>query len=84
MDDINRYFEYVDKEDVIKKIVSLEFGKFLAYYADAPEIEKPTGRGDKKRRSAPATSASARTRPRQATADCSSTWARPTASIPAN
>ena len=50
MDDINRYFEYVDKEDVIKKIVSLEFGKFLAYYADAPEIEKPTGRGDKKKK----------------------------------
>ena len=42
MQDINRYFEYIDKEEVIKKIVSLEFGKFLAYYADAPEIEKPT------------------------------------------
>jgi len=38
MVDINRYFEYVDKEDIIKKIVSLEFGKFLAYYANAPEI----------------------------------------------
>ena len=39
MTDINRFFEYIDKEDLIKKIVSLEFGKFLAYYADAPEIE---------------------------------------------
>ena len=39
MQDINRYFEYIDKEEIIKKIVSLEFGKFLAYYADAPEIE---------------------------------------------
>jgi len=39
MQDINRYFEYIDKEELIKKIVSLEFGKFLAYYADAPEIE---------------------------------------------
>ena len=39
MSDINRYFEYIDKEEIIKKIVSLEFGKFLAYYADAPEIE---------------------------------------------
>ena len=51
MDDINRYFEYIDKEEIIKKIVSLEFGKFLAYYADAPEIEKveakkKTERGD--------------------------------------
>ena len=39
MQDISRYFEYVDKDDLIKKIVSLEFGKFLAYYAEAPEIE---------------------------------------------
>ena len=38
MQDISRYFEYVDKDDLIKKIVSMEFGKFLAYYADAPEI----------------------------------------------
>ncbi len=50
MDDINRYFEYIDKEDIIKKIVSLEFGKFLAYYADAPEIEKPSTRGEKKKK----------------------------------
>ena len=42
MDDINRHFEYVDKEDILKKIVSLEFGRFLKYYADAPEILKPT------------------------------------------
>ena len=42
MTDINRYFEFMDKEDLIKKIVSMEFGKFLAYYADAPEIEAPS------------------------------------------
>ena len=53
MQDINRYFEYVDKDDLIKKIVSLEFGKFLAYYADAPEIlpvssRKGEGRKDAK------------------------------------
>jgi ATP-dependent RNA helicase DeaD len=40
MQDIDRYFEYVDKEDLIKKIVSMEFGRFLAYYADAPEISE--------------------------------------------
>ena len=40
LQDINRYFEFIDKDELIKKIVSLEFGKFLAYYADAPEIEK--------------------------------------------
>jgi len=42
MQEINRHFEYVDKEDLIKKIVSMTFGRFLAYYADAPEIEKPS------------------------------------------
>ena len=50
MQDINRYFEYIDKEEIIKKIVSLEFGKFLAYYADAPEISlppTPEGKGDR-------------------------------------
>lgn len=50
MEDINRYFEYIDKEDLIKKIVSVEFGKFLAYYADAPEIGKVQGESRKKDR----------------------------------
>jgi len=48
MQDINRYFEFMEKEDVIKKIVSLEFGKFLAYYADAPEIEAVADKKEKK------------------------------------
>jgi len=48
MQDINRYFEYIDKDDLIKKIVSLEFGKFLAYYADAPELEKVVVTKEKK------------------------------------
>ena len=50
MQDISRYFEYIDKEEIIKKIVSLEFGKFLSYYADAPEIEevKKEERGKKR------------------------------------
>jgi len=38
MQEINRYFEFIDKEDIIRKIVSLEFGRFLEYYANAPEI----------------------------------------------
>ena len=54
MQDISRYFEYVDKDDLIKKIVSLEFGKFLAYYADAPEIlpvsSRKEGKGEKTER----------------------------------
>ena len=48
MDDINRHFEFVDKEDILKKIVSLEFGRFLKYYADAPEILKPTNERNKR------------------------------------
>ena len=40
MQDISRYFEYIDKDELIKKIVSREFGRFLTYYADAPEIEE--------------------------------------------
>lgn len=48
MTEIRRHFEYVDKEYILKKIVSMEFGRFLAYYADAPEIERPqTGRQKK-------------------------------------
>ena len=46
--DINRYFEYIDKDEIIKKIVSLEFGRFLAYYANAPEIEKVVETSSKK------------------------------------
>ncbi len=49
MEEINRHFEFIDKEDIIKKIVSQAFGRFLAYYADAPEIdvtpEKKSGKG---------------------------------------
>ena len=48
MQDISRYFEYIDKDELIKKIVSREFGRFLVYYADAPEIEAPeTGKSGK-------------------------------------
>lgn len=45
MHDINRYFEYIDKDELIKKIVTREFGRFLAYYANAPEIEKVATKG---------------------------------------
>lgn len=44
LDDINRHFEFIDKEDIIKKMVSMTFGRFLEYYANAPEIEKPSAR----------------------------------------
>lgn len=48
--DINRHFEFIDKEDIIKKIISMTFNRFLEYYANAPEIEKPSGkRSDRER-----------------------------------
>ena len=50
MQDIQRYFEFIDKEEIIKKIVSMEFGKFLSYYADAPSltpVPSPKGEGSK-------------------------------------
>ena len=56
MADINRQFDYIDKEDIIKKMVSVTFGRFLDYYKNAPEIVKPStkkgegrdGNGEKK------------------------------------
>lgn len=43
MEEIMRQFAYIDKEDIIKKMVTIYFGRFLEYYKNAPEIEKPTG-----------------------------------------
>ena len=47
MAEIRRHFQYIDKEEILKKLVSREFGRFLQYYANAPEIEevKPTEKG---------------------------------------
>ena len=47
--EIYRKLEWLSKEDLLKRVVSREFGRFLSYYADAPEIVQPTvsERGDK-------------------------------------
>jgi ATP-dependent RNA helicase DeaD len=39
--EIFRKLDWLDKEDVIKRFVSMEFGRFLEYYAHAPKIETP-------------------------------------------
>ena len=52
---IYRKFEWLSKEDLIKRVVSSEFTRFLDYYKNAPEIETPnsndrgerTDRGDR-------------------------------------
>ena len=38
---IYRELDWLDKEDLIKRVVSLEFNRFLDYYKNAPEIEQP-------------------------------------------
>ena len=38
---IYRKLDWLDKEDLIKRVVSLEFNRFLDYYRNAPEIEQP-------------------------------------------
>uniref|UniRef100_UPI002FE090D6 DEAD/DEAH box helicase n=1 Tax=Phocaeicola paurosaccharolyticus TaxID=732242 RepID=UPI002FE090D6 len=46
---IYRKFEWLSKEDLIKRVVSSEFNRFLDYYKNAPEIEAPSSsdRGDR-------------------------------------
>ena len=42
--EIYRKLDWLSKEDLVKRIVSREFGHFLRYYADAPVIEQPSER----------------------------------------
>ena len=38
---VYRKLDWLSKEDLIKRVVSLEFNRFLDYYKNAPEIEQP-------------------------------------------
>lgn len=51
MAEMQRHFEYFDKDEIIKKIITLEFGRFLSYYKDAPEIENVETRSRKEKKS---------------------------------
>lgn len=42
--EIYRKLDWLSKEDLIKRLVSREFGRFLQYYSSAPEIEQPVDR----------------------------------------
>lgn len=45
--------DWLDKEEIIKRFVTIEFGRFLEYYANAPEIVEPQsskGRSERKSR----------------------------------
>ncbi len=54
MPSIYRKLEWLDKEDIIKRMVSLEFNRMIDYYKDADEIEsvdERSSRADKGERS---------------------------------
>lgn len=52
MDEVTRRWVWLEKDDIVKRLLSREFGRFLRYYASAPEIEevsesKSKGEGQK-------------------------------------
>lgn len=52
MDEVTRRWAWLEKDDIVKRLLSREFGRFLRYYANAPEIEevsesKSKGEGQK-------------------------------------
>ncbi len=52
MADVQKRWAWLDKDDIVKRILSREFGRFLRYYASATEIEevsesKAKGEGEK-------------------------------------
>ena len=46
MNEVQKRWEWLDKDDLIKRVLSREFGRFLQYYANAPEIEDVTASGN--------------------------------------
>lgn len=51
MESVNKKLEWLDKEQIIKRFLSLEFTRFLEYYKDAPDLnEKADTRRDRQDR----------------------------------
>lgn len=51
---IMQKLEWLDREELIKKFVSVEFNRFLDYYKNSPDLNKPEeSRKSSKRRSSP-------------------------------
>ena len=46
--EVAKRWEWLDKEDLIKRVLSREFGRFLQYYANAPEIQTVDVKSGKK------------------------------------
>ena len=47
MDEVTKRWAWLDKDDLVKRVLSREFGRFLRYYANAPEIEEVAERSEK-------------------------------------
>ena len=45
--EVMQKLEWLTKEELVKRLVQQEFGRFLTYYADAPEIVQPTAREER-------------------------------------
>jgi ATP-dependent RNA helicase DeaD len=45
MDVVNKKLEWLSKEEIIKRFVSLEFNRFLEYYKNAPDLNKKSETG---------------------------------------
>ena len=46
--EVYRKFDLLEKEDIIKRMVSMQFNTFLNYYKNAPEILQPSDKGGSK------------------------------------
>lgn len=51
MPQIFRKLEWLDKEDILKRVVSLEFNRLIEYYKDAEEIEQISEQATRRERS---------------------------------
>lgn len=47
MGEVLRKFDLMEKEDILKRMVSMEFNTFLNYYKNAPVIIQPSEKGDR-------------------------------------
>ena len=83
---IYRKLEWLSKEDLIKRVVSMEFNRFLNYYKNAPEIEQPKSndkKGEaKERKTGEPTVRKRPGRQRRVIPVCSSIWEKRTVSMP--
>ena len=48
---INKKFENLSKEEIIKKVVSTEFGRFIEHYKNPPDLNSNVGKNDSGRKS---------------------------------